>query len=333
MKKTCGALFASLAGLGLIAFLVWWVGVDILLESLRTAGWDGFILLCLVSVIPTTLLGAAWQCLIPAPQRVPLKDFVLGRMVRDALADISPLTVVGGMVGSIRVMILRKLLPAHAIASAAVDAATEAVAQAVFIVLGIAICIAKLERLPGEADFYEALTAGVLTVFIAVLLAVAFQVGGGKWIKALTMRLLPWLRVEPTHLWALYEVFSSYQRLAASCALHFVAWVGGGLITYVGFHLVGADISLLEALAIEALLCLVKSAGVFVPASLGVQEAGYAMLAPLFGIAPELGLAVSLLRRARDVSAGVPALLVWQFLEGKGFWNRRARPAVKAGDA
>lgn len=333
MRRTCAAAAASAAGLGLIAWLVWWLGLETLLGTLRTAGWSGLILLCLVSVIPTILLGAAWQCLIPGPQRVPLKEFVLGRMVRDAVADISPLTVVGGMVASIRVMILRKLLPAYSIASAAVDAATEALAQAVFIVLGIAICIAKLESLPNEADFYEALTAGILVILIAILLVIALQNGGGKWFKAFTLRLLPWFRVEQTSLWALYELFSSYQRLAASCALHFAAWVGGGLITYVGFRVVGADISLLEAFAIEALLCLVKSAGAFVPASLGVQEAGYAMLAPLFGIPSELGLAVSLLRRARDVLAGVPALLMWQVLEGRGLWHRRSVPTVKAGDA
>ena len=333
MRRTCAAAAASAAGLGLIAWLVWWVGLEMLLESLQAADWGGLMLLCLASVVPTVLLGAAWQSLMPSSQQVPLKDFVLARMVRDALADISPLTVVGGMVASIRVMILRKLLPAYSIASAAVDATTETVAQAVFIVLGIAICIAKLESLPNEANYYEALTAGSLIIVIAILLVIAFNNGGGKWARGLTLRLLPWFRVEQTSLWALYEMFSSYQRLAASCALHFAAWVGGGLITYVGFTLVGAEISLLEAFAIEALLCLVKSAGVFVPASLGVQEAGYAILAPLFGIPSELGLAVSLLRRARDVLAGVPALIVWQVLEGKGLWHRRVGPAVKAGGA
>ncbi len=51
--------------------------------------------------------------------------------------------------------------------------------------------------------------------------------------------------------------------------------------------------------------------------SLGVQEAAYAVLAPLFGIGAEFGLAVSLLKRARDIAVGVPILAIWQAVEGR----------------
>ena len=45
--------------------------------------------------------------------------------------------------------------------------------------------------------------------------------------------------------------------------------------------------------------------------------AGYAALAPLFGLAPETGLAISLLRRARDITVAVPVLLIWQLVEAR----------------
>jgi hypothetical protein len=48
-----------------------------------------------------------------------------------------------------------------------------------------------------------------------------------------------------------------------------------------------------------------------------VQEIGYAMLAPVFGFTPEVGLALSLLRRARDVVVAVPVLLAWQVVEAR----------------
>ena len=47
-----------------------------------------------------------------------------------------------------------------------------------------------------------------------------------------------------------------------------------------------------------------------------MQEASYALLGPLFGIAPPTAIALSLLKRARDVALGVPILLAWQFAEG-----------------
>jgi hypothetical protein len=41
------------------------------------------------------------------------------------------------------------------------------------------------------------------------------------------------------------------------------------------------------------------------------------MLAPLFGLPAEMGLAVSLLKRAREIVVGIPALLYWQSVEGR----------------
>jgi hypothetical protein len=37
---------------------------------------------------------------------------------------------------------------------------------------------------------------------------------------------------------------------------------------------------------------------------------------PLFGLPAEIGLAVSLLKRAREIALGVPVLLIWQGIEG-----------------
>ena len=79
----------------------------------------------------------------------------------------------------------------------------------------------------------------------------------------------------------------------------------------------GGQINLANAVALEALLCTIRSIAVFVPAAIGVQEAGYAMLAPLFGVPAELGLAVSLLKRAREIVLGVPALIYWQSVESR----------------
>ncbi|MEY4708310.1 MAG: hypothetical protein RJB58_2033 [Pseudomonadota bacterium] len=320
---------AAMAGIGLTVWLVWLVGYDSLLDSLRLAGLSGLAWLCLASVIPTVLLGVAWRSLVPEEHRVPLREFVLGRMIRDAVADISPLTVVGGMVASIRYMMLRKLLPSYAIASTAVDATTEMLAPVAFIALGVAICVVKLESMPDNATFYEALTAGVLIVLIFAVLALILANGGMKPLKNLALRILPQLKVEASSTWALYEMFGSWRRITVSCAAHLAAWISSGLLIYLAFTLVGAKISLLEALAIEALLCMLRSLVFFVPASIGVQEAGYAMLAPLFGVPPELGLAVSLLRRAREIIAGLPALLVWQWLEGRAFWQRCAPVPMK----
>jgi uncharacterized membrane protein YbhN (UPF0104 family) len=124
---------------------------------------------------------------------------------------------------------------------------------------------------------------------------------------------------------AIEELYDSRSRLAASAALHLVAWIGAGGGTYISFRLVGGHIDFLNAVALEALLCTLRSIAAPVPAAIGVQEWGYAMLAPLFGLPAEMGVAVSLLKRAREIVLGVPALLYWQGVE-----SRRAFSDVEA---
>ena len=54
-----------------------------------------------------------------------------------------------------------------------------------------------------------------------------------------------------------------------------------------------------------------------------MQEGGYIMLGALFGLTPETALALSLVRRARDIVIGAPVLAVWQMVEGRRALARR----------
>lgn len=49
-----------------------------------------------------------------------------------------------------------------------------------------------------------------------------------------------------------------------------------------------------------------------------MQEAGYALAAPLFGLPPETALALSLAKRARELAMGLVTLLGWQLGEVRG---------------
>jgi uncharacterized membrane protein YbhN (UPF0104 family) len=72
-----------------------------------------------------------------------------------------------------------------------------------------------------------------------------------------------------------------------------------------------------------------RAAAFVVPGGLGVQEAGYALLAPMVGLGPDIAIALSLASRARELMTGVPALLTWQVIEGRSLrrlMERRAEP-------
>jgi hypothetical protein len=53
----------------------------------------------------------------------------------------------------------------------------------------------------------------------------------------------------------------------------------------------------------------------------------------LFGIGPEVGLAISILKRARDVAVDVPILFCWQWSEGRRFLGYGPTAAPRAGES
>jgi hypothetical protein len=56
-----------------------------------------------------------------------------------------------------------------------------------------------------------------------------------------------------------------------------------------------------------------------------VQEAGYLFVGNLLGIPGEAALALAMMARARELTLGVPALIAWQFIEGRLQWRTHAR--------
>src|SRR5581483_11402961 len=114
---------------------------------------------------------------------------------------------------------------------------------------------------------------------------------------------------------AIGELFHRRRRVASASALHVVCWFGGGGNIWVAYHLLGARIDLVDAMAIEGMLSTALGVGLLVPAALGVQEISYMALGAAFGVPPHLSLSLSLIRRARDLMIGVPALAVWELAE------------------
>jgi glycosyltransferase 2 family protein len=86
-------------------------------------------------------------------------------------------------------------------------------------------------------------------------------------------------------------------------------------------------------LVIEGLLYAIRSAAFAVPNAVGVQEGAYILLGAGFGVTPELALALSLLKRARDLAIGLPALAAWQSAETGRLWRRLGPPADAVGGA
>jgi glycosyltransferase 2 family protein len=106
--------------------------------------------------------------------------------------------------------------------------------------------------------------------------------------------------------------------------LHLACWVAGALEVWVALRLAGRPLGFAVVLVIESLLYAIRTVAFAIPNAVGVQEGAYILLGGAFGLTPEMGLALSLLKRARDLAIGLPALGIWQALEGGRLWRRLA---------
>ncbi|EQD77254.1 hypothetical protein B1B_01163, partial [mine drainage metagenome] len=77
--------------------------------------------------------------------------------------------------------------------------------------------------------------------------------------------------------------------------------------------LMHSPVSFIFALLLQGLGRATRSYGFLVPSGWGLQEGVFALLAPLAGLTPALGLALSLITRLRDILFALPFLISWHW--------------------
>lgn len=310
------ALVAAL-GLCLALYVVIHIGFGTVLSAVGRVGLGGFGLLCLYGLAMSPLLAAAWFVLLPRNGGKYFGVFVWARLVREAASDLLPFSSIGGIALGARGHPAARARTL-AFASTIVDVTTELLAQIAFIALGLAIVSKRAPPTPFSASLDRFVLMGLALAIIAGAVLLALQRYGHRLTAQIAARLLPRAAAQTAAVGAMLDaIHATRARVALSCAVHLLAWIASGTFTWIAFRLMGAHVDWLFAIAVEAFVGAVRSAAVVVPSGLGVQEATYALLAPLLGVGAEFGLAVSLLKRARDIVLGVPILLISQAVEGR----------------
>lgn len=310
MKKA--SVLIALAGLAGGTLLVAFFGAGRVFDAVLSVGAGGFALLLGWQVVLSVLLGSAWGAVLPGAR---LRVVIWGRAVRDAAGNCLPFSHVGGFVLGARAVTLFGVGWDAAAASTVVDVTAEVLGQLGFATLGLVLLLVKEPASPLTLPLAAGVALAGLTAAGIVLsrrrIALLFRALGrrvaGGWFggSARVDRLQD----------ELAELYGHAPRLILGSVMHMAAWVASGLSSWTAFRLMGWDIDIASALAIDGLLHAFMAASFFVPGHVGVQEAAYVGLGSIFGVPAEIALGVSLLRRARDLAVGIPVLLVWQLVE------------------
>ena len=307
------SVLTAIAGVTLMAVLIAHFGAAAVIRSLGSIGWAGFAAVCLIHLGLIGVMGIAWGVLMPGTRLwVP----IWGRLVRDAGSELLPFSQVGGYVLGARAITFAGVAGPFAATSTIVDVTMELFGQ--LALTALALCWLSFIR----PDTPIAAPAAV-GLAAAGLLASAFVVVQRRGFDVLdrVARVLgrSWVGKTAAGAAALHaglcEIYRRRARVWASFLLHFVCWAASTLEAWVALQFAGAPLDSPTILVIETLLYAVRSVAFAVPNAVGVQEGAYVLLGASLGLTPEMGLALSLLKRARDLIIGLPALVAWQLLE------------------
>lgn len=306
---------ATLAGLAAAFWAVGLIGFGALLHATGRMGWSGFAGFCAASLLLSLILGAAWWASMPGqpPARLPL--FTWARIAREGANDLLPFSQVGGLIVGARTLARHGLPGPRTYAAMVVDLTTEMASQAVVTLFGVA----ALASILIEGDRHQVGPAAWIGVGLSIATAAAFILLQRPMLKlagGLAQTMLPDVPIALDRLHEeLSDIYAHRAAVVLSFLLNLAGWLYAGLLASMALAMIGEPIAFWRIVALESLIFALRGAAFVVPGAIGVQEAGYVLLGPLIGLDPETAVALSLVKRARDVAIGLPALLVWQALD------------------
>jgi putative membrane protein len=314
------AYIGGLLGLALLIAIVVRADFSAMLHTLNSGGWR------LLWLIPYRALffflyAAGWLILLrpydPA-HRVGLGYVFWVTTVRDAVDRLLPVASVGGGVVGIRLLRWRGLAAAPSGATVIVEMVMTLVVVYLFTAVGLLL----LEELSAAGqEYHRLLLAFLLSLPVPVMTVLLLRYGSAF---ARLQKFLSPLVGESTmseqaatldH--ELRACLRRGWRLLTACALQFAALVSGAFEIWFALRLFDHPVGWGTALVLESMTQAVRHLAFVVPAGIGVQEAGLVLFGQALGISGELALAVSMAKRLREVLCGLPALISWQWLEGR----------------
>jgi putative membrane protein len=294
-------------------------GLPAIIGTLALAGW-GLLWVGLFHLLPLALDAAGIRVLfdeppVGAPPRASMRDALLTRWAGESANSLMPGGQIGGPVLMARHLAQRGLSLQDAAAAITVNTTLQTFAQIAFALLGVALLGVQASHISQHALRVSSLIASGL---------LAIQVSGFYWMQrrglfSKVMRAATrfagkrdwsqWMSQAEAIDIAVQRTYGRVGPVAACFLLNLVGWLVGTGEVYLILQLIHHPVGWLDALLLESLGQAIRGAAFAIPGALGVQEGGYMLLAPLVGLPPDAGLALSLAKRARELLLGLPGLL------------------------
>lgn len=334
MTRTAAILLSL--GVAVFVALLAWQGADAVMATLASAGW-GLLLVAAFHLLPLVIDAAAIAVLVAPP--ASFVDALRARWAGESVNSLLPAGQIGGPV-----LVARHLTqhgtPMHdAAAAVTVSTTMQSVAQIAFALVGLTTFAAfSTGRGAGAAHALHLAALGasaVLAVAVAAFYYVQQRGLFGRFSRLFAKLFGPHgalasaARADAIDA-AVRALYRSRRRIAATFVLSFVGWIVGIGEVWLALAFIGHPVSWLDALLLESVGQAIRGAAFAIPGSLGAQEGGYLLLAPIVGLPPDAALALSLAKRARELALGLPGIVYVQWSERD--WRRRRAAGLPLAD-
>src|SRR5713226_995818 len=299
-------LLAGAFGISLFAYLVHRAGPEKLAESMSTLGW-GLGLVIAWGGVAHVVKTWAWRItLLHQKHRVSFARMLGLRLASEAVGQLGGFAQLFGE--GLRVSLLGSAMPlASGITSVTLDRAFFVLSAAVVSIVGLSAVLMILP-LPHALALYAVLSVCTLAGFVLLSLVAMRK----RWrVLSVTARVLgrfryfkSWIERECSLIHSVENNLLDFYHLTpgsfwASFVLNLACHVAAVFEVFLILWLLGTKVSLLGALAVEALTKLVNIAGTFNPGNIGTYEGGNMLIVKMFGLTGATGLTLAFIRRLR----------------------------------
>jgi putative membrane protein len=278
-------------------------------------------------VLQFASLGLCTLALWLISDEISFGSCLTARWIRDGASNLIAIVPGIGEIAGARAMALFGAGAGIAAAATVVDAAIEALSQALYTLIGLVPLFQVVE--PNQVTQWVGAMA-VATVPVVAVYSVTRHQGALGAMERVMLRVarafhFSEVAAELNIARNVHTLYGRHRRIALALAVHLTAWLMGAVQVWAAAQAMDRPLSPAEALALESLVYAARGALFMVPWGAGVQEGGFVLVGAVLGLDAAGAIALSLVLRARDALLGTPAVLLWYVAEGRERWLKRSR--------
>jgi putative membrane protein len=325
----------AFCGLALFTVLLIREGVRDVGGALAAAGW-GVAAIVIFHLVQLGLDATSWRLVFPRQDRLRFRTTYWMRWIGESISNLAPAAQLGGDLVRARLAVLKGVPVGGAAASVLIDITLSVFTQSIFTLIALGLLIAAT----GRSNLWGPAIAGAPLAFAAVA---GFYVVQRLGMFRLCGAIISHCSKDPK--WRgmmgkggeidqrLKMVYADRKSIALCVLFEMASWFAGAFEVWIGLQVLGIGGGFDHGVILEGVGQGLRSVMFFIPGALGVQEGGYLVVGGLLGIPGETALALALIRRVRELTLGIPGLIVWQAIEGSRAWKNSApRIAEEAGN-